>query len=1162
MDLRRKIIILFMIIVCILGCLFPKIAFAGQEIIKVSDIRIVTTDSEKRKLLGGKTVEEARTENLLGIAGEFSVFVEDTLSRQWYKTDIGGKAAIGKDFSFSYESQVGCERYNYQKTTHDGSADIVLGIGDDFVWRHSTMTAFSATKQGNQYDMQKLIAIPENIPNSYLYAATYWSGLANDRISGTINDVFVRANLIDFEEEFKYLRKVSANLASMENTGTIIESEETNIVTNDLNGNKNYAIQGTVFKGSNPFYNIFNLTAESWNSYENIIFDVPYDSYVIINIEGNNIVFSDVKSTEIWANDVRVKNIFYPISRSEILKDGLNAEEPAYLIDRNNPVGDTARDEDGYVKTYVQLLSADEKNWDKGEYILYNLPNATSFKFDGNWVGSILAPNAEGTDTMRKQTVIKPGTTYTETVCGGHLAGNLICKSHDGAQEFGNTLFSMPNSYLDLIEIEISSVNSISDKLVSGATMQIRDLNGNVIYKWETTEKNKIVKLPKGEKFILEEVNVPTGYTTGNPIAFSINKIGNMVIHSGISYKEVESVGITYSNLSTSISNYTNKNRINKIEFVPDTSTSTVRADWNLDCVVPGSTKYRSQLSSWSGIYLEHLKWTHTDDGDTVTAYLPLYEITGGIWSIYFYRGSTQVSDVKLKSLTTYTDTEKTKTTSSNISHAKALGTALKFYNTPTTGIKININNIEKDSNVKIAGTGFGLYSAEKNDLFEKDELITGGITNQNGNLVLEEYCIPLGKYYIKEISTKDSYIPSTQIWEYTLNQGTTLQNDLEVMSEIALTKVNISKKIKDINTPVSNVAFGVFAKENIKDENGNLIYIKDNLVYDEKTGEDGTLEMVFSKNNKYLPLGKYYIKEIGGPSGVVYDENTYEIEIQQMNKNYTFNVENDCTKVEISNIDILTGNPIVGANMQLQNEKGDTVATWTTTENPYRINALEVGKYKLIEVQPATGYIQAEPVEFIVKLTEEIQKVEMKSDYTKVEILTADNEAGKLLIGLNIRVENHIGTLIGDWTVGNSGYRIDRLPVGKYNLVLQNAEQYAVLDKTEFEVTATPEIKKVSVEAKAQVENETKTEDKVNSIDKENISINENIDKSESLSTKENVDKEDKKEELNQSKKSEILNSVVTGDSILITIVVMLLSAITLAIIVKYRKILRIKKK
>ena len=37
--------------------------------------------------------------------------------------------------------------------------------------------------------------------------------------------------------------------------------------------------------------NVFTVDSGTWNSAKTIAFDVPYDSYIIINITGSNVVF-------------------------------------------------------------------------------------------------------------------------------------------------------------------------------------------------------------------------------------------------------------------------------------------------------------------------------------------------------------------------------------------------------------------------------------------------------------------------------------------------------------------------------------------------------------------------------------------------------------------------------------------------------------------------------------------------------------------------------------------------------------------------------------------------------------------------------------------------------------------------------------------------------
>ena len=54
---------------------------------------------------------------------------------------------------------------------------------------------------------------------------------------------------------------------------------------------------------------------------------------------------------------------------------------------------------------------------------------------------------------------------------------------------------------------------------------------------------------------------------------------------------------------------------------------------------------------------------------------------------------------------------------------------------------------------------------------------------------------------------------------------------------------------------------------------------------------EDGTLKIVFSANDVYRPIGKYYLKEIDGPEYLIQSKDKYEFEILQNVEEYKFDV-------------------------------------------------------------------------------------------------------------------------------------------------------------------------------------------------------------------------------------------------------------------------------
>ncbi len=92
------------------------------------------------------------------------------------------------------------------------------------------------------------------------------------------------------------------------------------------------------------------------------------------------------------------------------------------------------------------------------------------------------------------------------------------------------------------------------------------------------------------------------------------------------------------------------------------------------------------------------------------------------------------------------------------------------------------------------------------------------------------------------------------------------------------------------------------------------------------------------------------------------------------------------------------------GAKLQVTDESGKVVDSWTSGKEAHIIKELVVGqKYTLTETKPADGFVTAESITFTVKDNAETQKIEMKDDVTKVEISKTDI-SGKELPGAKLR--------------------------------------------------------------------------------------------------------------------------------------------------------------
>lgn len=96
--------------------------------------------------------------------------------------------------------------------------------------------------------------------------------------------------------------------------------------------------------------------------------------------------------------------------------------------------------------------------------------------------------------------------------------------------------------------------------------------------------------------------------------------------------------------------------------------------------------------------------------------------------------------------------------------------------------------------------------------------------------------------------------------------------------------------------------------------------------------------------------------------TGALYPENS------NVNDSTTVKL-NVVTVVEISKVDVTTGEELAGAHLELKDEKGNLIEAWVSTNESHVIEGLAPGKYTLTEVIAPDGYeLSKETVTFVVK--------------------------------------------------------------------------------------------------------------------------------------------------------------------------------------------------
>ena len=271
-------------------------------------------------------------------------------------------------------------------------------------------------------------------------------------------------------------------------------------------------------------------------------------------------------------------------------------------------------------------------------------------------------------------------------------------------------------------------------------------------------------------------------------------------------------------------------------------------------------------------------------------------------------------------------------------------------------------------------------------------------------------------------------------------------------------------KKEKDSDRVLEGAVFALCVKDDITGADGKVILKADTVIEELATDKEGKLTFTAD-----LPIGfAYYIKETSPAPGFAMTDETQEFTFEyggaeKEKVSYAFTFEDEPTVIEITKTSLTDGKELEGAKLQVTDESGKVVDSWTSGKEAHIIKELVVGqKYTLTETKPADGYVTAESITFTVEDTAKSQKIEMKDDVTKVEISKTDI-SGKELPGAKLTILDKDGKTVENWTSEEKPHYIEMLPIGEYTLREESApDGYLVAEDVKFTVEDTGEIQKV----------------------------------------------------------------------------------------------------
>lgn len=323
-----------------------------------------------------------------------------------------------------------------------------------------------------------------------------------------------------------------------------------------------------------------------------------------------------------------------------------------------------------------------------------------------------------------------------------------------------------------------------------------------------------------------------------------------------------------------------------------------------------------------------------------------------------------------------------------------------------------------------LKGAVFEIYAAEDITTldgtvrYEQGALVDTVTTDDDGVAKSKE--LYLGKYTVIEKTAPNGYVHNTAKYDAELTYAgqnvsvtsteLSVYNDRQKIS-VSLKKIMAEDKKFSIgnNGEITSVRFGIYADEDIKASNGDIIP-KDALITFANCDKDGNISFDCD-----LPVGfKWYAKEIATDEHYILSDTKYEFDTEYQGQdikvidikiNNDKAIENNLIygSVKGLKIDRETQEVIKGATFGLfksdttEFTKENAILTAITDESGiFAFNNVPFGEYLIKELKPADGYLDNEDV-FTVIIKDNEQVVELTAVNDKVpELKTTATVNGK----------------------------------------------------------------------------------------------------------------------------------------------------------------------
>lgn len=507
-------------------------------------------------------------------------------------------------------------------------------------------------------------------------------------------------------------------------------------------------------------------------------------------------------------------------------------------------------------------------------------------------------------------------------------------------------------------------------KALSGATLEIQDASKNPIegLSWVTDDKAHDItgKLTSGQKYYLVETKAPDGYTIADPVEFTLNDDGEVVVND----KVVENGQITMKDIQTSVT-------ISKKAITGEDSIGGAKLQI-LD------SEGKEVVKTWE---------TEDKKDKVVTGVLKIGE-TYTLHEVTPPAGYANADDIK------FVLTDKGEIViNDKVESAVVMRDA-----------KLQIKVSKKDITDTDELPGAVLQILDKAD----NSVIAEWKTTDKPVIITEKDCkkplVAGNTYILHEKTAPDGYAYAKDV-EFTVHVDSIEGNEQLVTMHDAKNVVVVSK------TDQAGTKALPGAKLQILSSDGKTVL------------ESWTSTNEEYKVTKKLKAGESYIlREIEAPDGYAIADDV-KFTVNKDGSTTKVVMKDAQTSVTVSKTDRTGEKEIAGAKLQILNKNGKVMEEWTSDGKTHAVTAALVADvtYILHEVSAPAGYRTAKDIEFTVDKTGKTTEVVMKDAPTKASILKTD-ESGKALSGAQLVVKDSTGKEIDKWTSDGKAHEITGL--------------------------------------------------------------------------------------------------------------------------------------